>query len=98
MIRVVAISEVIERIALRRVHDGDVVLLGERWLCNGRPVASYLPDAFDELVTTGLIAMSTADSVTPVLRAALTTAGAARYSALLEQVRLPRGVRRVRSA
>lgn len=83
-------SEVIELIALRRVHDGDVVLVGGQWLDHEHPVASYLPDALVELVRTGLIVVAIADDATSTLRAALTTAGTARYQELLEDGRFPR--------
>lgn len=67
-------------IALRRVHDGKVTRLGDRWRDRGHPVPGYVTDAMDELLTAGLVIL--ADPAEGMVPAALTNAGTARLEQL----------------
>ncbi|MGH3938992.1 MAG: hypothetical protein ACRDTG_10215 [Pseudonocardiaceae bacterium] len=46
--------DLLEWIALRRVHEGGVALHGSQYLHWGQKVPCYLPEVFDRLVETGL--------------------------------------------
>lgn len=72
--------------ALRRVHAGDVARFEGRYYDSGRRVPRFLPNVFDELVEAGLLTLAEPESGAAGLRrAALTSTGRARFSALDEQ-------------
>ena len=55
-------SEAIEWVALRRVHEGAVTKLGDNYFRRGQLVG-YLADALDELTGRGLLALGQPDPI-----------------------------------
>ena len=49
--------EATEWLALHRTHEGGVTKLAGHYLNDGRPVASYLADVLDVLISTGFLAL-----------------------------------------
>lgn len=76
-----AVSAVNEWLALRRVHEGGVTRLGDRFFNEGRPVADYLAAAFDELIRCELLALGRA-TPSGQQQVCVTHAGQARYAEL----------------
>ena len=76
-----AVSAVSEWLALRRVHEGGVTRLGDRFFNHGRPVADYLATAFDDLIGCELLALgrATQNGQQPVC---VTHSGQVRYAEL----------------
>jgi hypothetical protein len=72
-------------IALRRVHDGEVTRLGDRWRDRGYLVPGYVTDALDELLAGRLVMLADPDPMAEgMARAALTNAGTARLELLCQ--------------
>lgn len=49
--------EAAEWLGLHRAHEGGVTTLAGDYLNHGRPVASYLADVLDGLISAGLLAL-----------------------------------------
>ncbi len=67
--------------ALRRVSDGEVTMLGECWQEGGHQLPTYITDALTALCQRGLV-MLTEREPGGVARAVLTGNGTARYEYL----------------
>ncbi|MGH3913362.1 MAG: hypothetical protein ACRDTC_08130 [Pseudonocardiaceae bacterium] len=74
--------ELVERIALRRVGGGGVVMLGAHYLDHGRKVPCYLPEVFGRLADTGLTALLDPDHPGGLRRVVITSPGRVRYQEL----------------
>ncbi len=70
-------------VAMRRVSDGGVTKLGDRWLDRGRPVPDFVTDALNELFERALVALADSESGN-MPRAALTDTGATRFEWLCQ--------------
>ncbi|MBV8542482.1 MAG: hypothetical protein JO063_06295 [Pseudonocardiales bacterium] len=80
-----------EWIALRRVGDGGVAKVGDRWLESDHQVPDYVADALTGLLAGGLVMLVDPEpdpNLGAVARAALTNVGADRYEGLCQQVLL----------
>lgn len=53
--------DLVEWLALRRVHRGGVARFAGRYLDHGCPMPGYLTDALDGLIRAGLLALGSAD-------------------------------------
>jgi hypothetical protein len=63
-------------LALRRVHNGGVIQFEGHYYDAGRRVTCFLPDVFDQLIGSGLIALAEPDPEWPgQRRASLTCEG-----------------------
>ncbi|MBV9730180.1 MAG: hypothetical protein JO309_12415 [Pseudonocardiales bacterium] len=88
-------AEVYEWIALRRVSIGGVTKVDHRWLESGHRVPGYVIGALARLLAGGLVMLvapgpSAGTSAGTTARAALTSAGFARYERLCQQaLRMP---------
>lgn len=71
-------ADLYDWIALRRVSEGGVAQVGDRWLENGHRVPGYVTDALTELLAGGLVALADQDPYS-LQRATLTDTGTARY-------------------
>jgi hypothetical protein len=77
-------ADLYDWIALRRVNDGGVAKMGDRWFDGGRPVPGYVADALTALRDKRLLVLAEVD-VWCMQRAALTDAGTVRYKRLCEK-------------
>lgn len=77
-------TRVHEWLALLRVHQGGVTRLTDsgHYLNQGRAVADYLAEAFDELIGTGRLALGAADANGRQRQVCVTHAGQLRYAKL----------------
>ncbi|MGH3938799.1 MAG: hypothetical protein ACRDTG_09195 [Pseudonocardiaceae bacterium] len=74
--------DLLEWIALRRVHEGGVALHGSEYLHWGRKVPCYLPEGFSRLVETGLTELLDPGCSSGLRRIAPTSRGQERYREL----------------
>ncbi|MGH3916966.1 MAG: hypothetical protein ACRDTC_26680 [Pseudonocardiaceae bacterium] len=72
--------------ALRRVYQGHLAKLDDRYFDGGRPIPGYLTEALDALTGTGLAVLAEADPLTGGLRrVVMTDPGKGRYVTLHER-------------
>lgn len=83
-VAVVALSEVHERIVLRRVSEGRIAMFQGRYFDHGRRVPDYLPGVLESLIARELAVLAEEDSYL-WRRVALTPAGQVHYAALCVQ-------------
>ncbi|MGH3937802.1 MAG: hypothetical protein ACRDTG_04080 [Pseudonocardiaceae bacterium] len=76
-------TELLDWIALRRVHEGGVAMHGSVYVHWGRKVPCYLPEVFGRLVETELAELLDVDCSEELHRMTLTSPGLARFRGLI---------------
>jgi hypothetical protein len=77
-------ADLYDWMALRRVSEGGVTRMGDRWLDSGHRVPGYVANALTELLQRTLVTLADPDPG-GMRRSALTDSGAARYERLCQQ-------------
>ncbi|MGH3938387.1 MAG: hypothetical protein ACRDTG_07080, partial [Pseudonocardiaceae bacterium] len=75
-------TELLDWLALRRVCEGGVAMLGSRYLDRGRRVPCFLPKAFRRLADAELTELLESSSAGGLRRVVITSRGRARYQEL----------------